>query len=78
MDKSLPDEDADNVFVLFVQHPHDVGYSEPVIDEEIANGDSPFRDRVKGCRILRTRKHFFGDTEAASFQRFGRCHGGLS
>ena len=78
MDKSLLDEDADNVFVLLVQNPHDVGYREPVINEEIANGDFPFRDRVKGCRILPTRKHLSGDTEAASFQGFGQCHGGLS
>ena len=78
MDKSLLDEDTDNVFVLFVQDPHDVDYREPVIDEEIANGDSPFRDRVKGCRILRARKHLSGDTEAVSFQGFGQCHGGLS
>ena len=77
MDKSLLDEDADNVFVLFVQDPHDVSYREPVIDEEIANGDFPFRDRVKGCRILRTRKHLSGDTEAASFQGFGEYHGDL-
>ena len=61
------------MFVLFVQDPHDVGYREPVIDEEIANGDFPFRDRVKGCRILRARKHLSGDTEAVSFQGFGQC-----
>ena len=78
MDKTLLDEDADNVFVLFVQHPHDVRYREPVIDEEITNGDFPLRDRVKGCRILRARKHLSGDTEAASFQGFGQFHGGLS
>ena len=78
MDKSLLDEDADNVFVLFVQDPHDVSYREPVIDEEIANGDFPFRDRVEECRILRARKHLSGDTEAISFQGFGQCHGGLS
>ena len=78
MDKSLVDQDANNVFVFFVQNPHDVRYREPVIDEEIADGDLPFRDRVKGCRILRARKHLFGDTETASFQRFGECHGGLS
>jgi hypothetical protein len=77
MDKSLLDEDADNVFVLFVQDPHDVRHREPVIDEEIANGDFPFRDRVKGCRILRAGKHLSGDTEAISFQGFGQCHGGL-
>lgn len=78
MDKSLLDDDVDHVFVLFVQNPHDVRYREPVIDEEIADGDLPFRDRVKGCRILRARKHLSGDTEAASFQGFGECHGGLS
>jgi len=78
MDKSLLDENADNVLVLFVQHPHDVGYRKPVIDEEIANGDFPFRNRVQGRRILRAGKHLFGDTEAASFQGFGQCHGGLS
>ena len=78
MDKSLVDEDANNVFVVFVQHPHDVSDREPMIDKKIANGDSPFRDRVKGCRILRVRKHLTGETEATSFQRFGHCHGGLS
>jgi hypothetical protein len=25
MDKSVFDEDADNVFVVFVQNPHDIG-----------------------------------------------------
>jgi hypothetical protein len=25
MDKSVIDEDADNVFVVFVQNPHDIG-----------------------------------------------------
>ena len=78
MDKTLLDEDADNVFILFVQDPHDVTYMEPVIDEEIANGDFPFRDRVTGCRILRARKHHFGHTETISFQGFRQCHGGLS
>jgi hypothetical protein len=78
MDKSLLDEDADNVFVLFVQDPNDVRYREPVIDEEITNGDFPLRDRVKGCRILRARKHLFGDTETVSFQGFGQYHDGLS
>jgi hypothetical protein len=78
MDKSLLNEDANNVFVVFVQYPHDVSYREPVIDEEIANGGFPFRDRVKGCGILRTRKHLSGDAEAVSFQGFGQCHSGLS
>jgi hypothetical protein len=78
MDKSLLDEDADNVFVLLVQNSHDVGYREPMINEEIANGDFPFRDRVKGRRILRARKYLSGDTEAVSFQGFGQCHDGLS
>ena len=78
MYKTLLDEDADNVFILFVQDPHDVSYREPVIDEEIANGDFPYRDRVKGCHILRARKYLFGDTEAASFQGFGQWHGDLS
>jgi len=36
MHESLLDEDANNVFVVFIQHPHDVSYREPVIDEEIA------------------------------------------
>ena len=76
MDKSLL-EDADNVFV-HLQHPHDIRYREPVIDEEIANGDFPYGDRVKGCHILRARKYLFGDTEAASFQGFGQWHGDLS
>jgi hypothetical protein len=77
MDQALLDEDADNVFVLFVQDPHDVGYGKPVIDEEIANGDFPFRDWVQGCRIPWVRKYLCGDTEAVSFQRFGQCHGNL-
>jgi hypothetical protein len=67
MDKSLFDEDADNVFIVFVQNPHDIGYRKAVINEEIADSDFPFRDSVKGCRILRARKHLFGDTEAVSF-----------
>ena len=78
MDKSLLDEDADNVLVLLVQNPHDVSYREPVIDEEIAYGDFPFYHRVQRCRIPRARKHFCGETEAVSFQRFGEYHGGLS
>ena len=48
IDQALLDEDANNVFVFFVQDSHDVGYRKPVIDEEIADGDFPFRNRVKG------------------------------
>jgi len=47
MDKSLFDEDADNVFVVFVENPHDIGYRKPVIAEEIADSDLPFRYRVQ-------------------------------
>jgi hypothetical protein len=78
IDQSLLDEDADNVFAVFVQDPHDIGYRKPVMHEEIADGDFSFRDRVQGRRIPRARKHLVGDTEAVSFQRFGQCHGELS
>jgi hypothetical protein len=71
MDKSLFDDDADHVFVIFVQNPHDVGYRKPVISEEITNGDLPFRDLVQGLRIPRACKYFCGDTKTVSFQWFG-------
>jgi len=41
MDKSLFDDDADNVFVVFVQNSHDIPYWQLVIGEEITNGDFP-------------------------------------
>jgi hypothetical protein len=78
MDKSLFDEDADNVFVVFVQNPHDIGERTPVIDEEIADGDFSLGDGIQGRRIPRVREHLCGDTEAVSFQRFWLCHGDLS
>jgi hypothetical protein len=66
------------VFVPFVQDPYDVGYRKPVIDEEIADGDLPFRHRVQGRGIPRTGKHLVGDTKAVSFQRLWQRHGDLS
>ena len=71
IDQALLDDDSNNVFILLVQDPHDIGYRKPVIHEEIANGDLPFCHRVQRCRIMRVRKHLFGDTEAVSFQKFG-------
>jgi hypothetical protein len=78
INESLLDKDSDHVLVFFVQDPHDISNWESVIHKEIGDGDRPFRDRVKGCRIRRARKYLGGDTKAVSFHRFGKYHGGLS